>query len=131
MRWNDLTERRIRAAIVFHRELGPVLLKSACGACTLFELTEQGTRLEHQMALPIVVRDVRNVGGGRVELLVETASLRALRSIQNVIVFVNRTTKHFLRFPAGDPPQSDGLPFLLFLSAFIGVHRRSSAFING
>ena len=47
-RLNQITERVIGAAIAVHRALGPGLLESTYEACLLYELTQQGLKVEAQ-----------------------------------------------------------------------------------
>ena len=48
---NQVTEQIIGAAIAVHRALGPGLLESAYEACLLYELTQQGLKVETQKPL--------------------------------------------------------------------------------
>ena len=81
MRWNDVTERIIGAAIDVQRELGPGLLESTSEACLQFELVGRGLRVERQKGLPVDYRDVHIDCGDRIDLLVEHRIIVELKAV--------------------------------------------------
>jgi GxxExxY protein len=83
-RLNQITEQIIGAAIAVHRALGPGLLESAYEACLLYELTQQGLRVEAQKPLPVVYREVKLDCGYRLDLLVEGAVIVELKSVDRL-----------------------------------------------
>jgi GxxExxY protein len=83
-RLNQITERVIGAAIAVHRALGPGLLESAYEACLMYELTQQGLKVESQKPLPVVYREVKLDCGYRLDLLVENAVLVELKSVDRL-----------------------------------------------
>ena len=84
-RLNQITERVIGAAIAVHRALGPGLLESAYEACLLYELTQQGLKVESQKPLPVVYREVKLDCGYRLDLLVEDAIIVELKSVDRLV----------------------------------------------
>lgn len=85
--YKALTERIIGAAIQVHRELGPGMLESAYEACLVYELEQQGLRVESQKALPLKYRDVMLDCGYRVDLLVDErviVEIKVLEALQPV-----------------------------------------------
>ena len=68
---NSITSSIIGAAINVHRELGPGLLESTYEACLVYELAQEGIKVERQKALPVVYRGVRLDCGYRIDLLVQ------------------------------------------------------------
>ena len=72
-RLDKITGSIIGAAIEVHRALGPGLLESAYEACLVFELAEQGLKIERQKPLPVVYREVKLDCGYRLDILVENA----------------------------------------------------------
>lgn len=68
---NPLTERIIGSAIRVHRALGPGLLESAYEACFAHDLRLDGLRVERQVAVPLVYRELRVERAYRMDLLVE------------------------------------------------------------
>ena len=83
-RLNQITEQIIGAAISVHRALGPGLLESAYEACPLYELTQQGLKVEAQKPLPVVYREVKLDCGYRLDLLVEDAVIVELKSVDRL-----------------------------------------------
>jgi hypothetical protein len=55
-RLNELSNRVIGAALRVHEEIGPGMLESACEACLMFELLQQGLRVEREKTLPLFYR---------------------------------------------------------------------------
>ena len=58
-RLNQITERVIGAAIAVHRGLSPGLLESVYEACLIYELTQQGLKVESHRPWPVVYREVK------------------------------------------------------------------------
>ena len=83
-RLNQVTEQIIGAAIAVHRALGPGLLESPYEACLLYELTQQGLKVEAQKPLPVVYREVKLDCGYRLDLLVEDAVIVELKSVDRL-----------------------------------------------
>src|SRR5512136_2143861 len=83
-RLNQITEHIIGAAIAVHRALGPGLLESAYETCLMYELTQQGLKVEAQKPLPVVYREVRLDCGYRLDLLVEDAVIVELKSVDRL-----------------------------------------------
>jgi GxxExxY protein len=52
-RLNQITGQIIGAAIAVHRALDPGLLESAYESCLVYELTQQGLKVESQKPLPV------------------------------------------------------------------------------
>lgn len=84
MKPNEITERIIGGAIRVHRELGPVLLKSAYEACLAYELADAGLKVERQNTLPAVYRDLRLDEGYRLDLLVEDTVIVELKAVSRL-----------------------------------------------
>jgi GxxExxY protein len=83
-RLNQVTEQIIGAAIAVHRALGPGLLESTYEACLVYELMQQGLKVEAQKPLPIVYREVKLDCGYRLDLLVEGTVIVELKSVDRL-----------------------------------------------
>jgi GxxExxY protein len=81
---NELTEKIIGAAIRVHRELGPGLLESTYEVCLSYELTEAGSVVERQVALPVRYRGVNLDCGYRIDLLVERVVIVELKAVDRL-----------------------------------------------
>ena len=83
-RLNALSNRVIGAALRVHEEIGPGMLESACEACLMFELLEQGMRVEREKALPLFYRGQRLDCGYRIDLLVENELIVEVKSVERL-----------------------------------------------
>jgi GxxExxY protein len=82
---NKLTEKIIGAAIEVHRALGPGLLESAYEACLVYELTEQGLKVEAQKPIPLVYKSITLDCGYRLDLLIEDTVVVEIKSIEKIL----------------------------------------------
>ena len=83
-RLNMLTEKIIGAAIAVHHEIGPGLLETAYEACLAYELMDRRIFFVRQKPLPLVYRGVRMDCAYRVDLLVESAVVIEVKSIERM-----------------------------------------------
>lgn len=82
---NKVTETIIGAAITVHRALGPGLLESAYEACMVYDLMQEGLKVERQKPLPIVYRGVKLECGYRLDLMVENEVIVEIKSIEKLL----------------------------------------------
>ena len=94
---NQITDKIIGAAIKVHRALGPGLLESAYEACLVFELVEQGLKVERQKALPVVYRDVKLDCGYRMDIVVEQTVVVELKVVDCLIPIHKAQLLSYLR----------------------------------
>jgi GxxExxY protein len=80
---NDLTHDIIGAAIEVHRLLGPGLLESAYEECLSRELVLRNLRVDRQVSVPVIYKDVKLECGYRLDLLVERQVVVELKSIES------------------------------------------------
>ncbi len=76
-----LTGKIIGAAIEVHRVLGPGLLESCYEACLIYELQNEGLKVERQKAVPIEYKNVKLDCGYRLDLLVEEKIIIEIKSV--------------------------------------------------
>lgn len=81
METNQITEIIIGCAIEVHKNLGPGLLESAYEECLVFELRDKGLKIERQVAVPVVYRDIKLDCGYRIDILVEDAVVIELKTV--------------------------------------------------
>lgn len=80
-----LTAEIIRAAIEVHRLVGPGLLESAYADCLCHELALRGLKLERQVEISLMYKELEVKGGYRADVIVEGSAsvpsvcLRVLR----------------------------------------------------
>jgi GxxExxY protein len=83
-RLNRLSNVVIGAALRVHSELGPGMLESAYEECTVFELTDEGLRVERQKPLPLIYRGHRLDCGYRVDMIVEGVIVIEVKAIERL-----------------------------------------------
>jgi GxxExxY protein len=79
--YNSLTEKIIGPAMEVHRALGPGLLESAYEACLVYELAQQGLKVEQQKPLPLIYKGVHLDCGYRLDLLVENSVIIEIKTV--------------------------------------------------
>jgi GxxExxY protein len=84
MERDRLSDRVIGLAIAVHRELGPGLLESAYEACLAYELEQAGLPYQRQVALPVSYKNVDLDCGYRLDLLVDTALIVELKTVDAI-----------------------------------------------
>jgi GxxExxY protein len=102
MEINQITEKIIGCAIEVHRKLGAGLLESAYEACLAFELESAGLKVERQVAVPVVYKDVKLDCGYRIDLLVEDTIIVELKTVEEfapvhgaqVLTYMKFANKH-------------------------------------
>ena len=68
---NELSRIILDAAFRVHSAIGPGLLESAYEACLAYEIRSAGLKVQTQVPLPLLYRDVKLEVGYRLDLLVE------------------------------------------------------------
>ncbi len=78
---NEITHEIIGAAMEVHKRLGPGLLESAYEECLSHELRLRNLKVEQQIGIPVVYKEVKLECGYRLDLLVEGRVVVELKSI--------------------------------------------------
>jgi GxxExxY protein len=81
---NEITEIIIGCAIEVHKELGPGLLESSYEACLAYELQKKGLRLDRQLGLPLIYKELKLEQGYRIDLLVEQSVIVEIKSVDTI-----------------------------------------------
>ena len=81
---NTLTGTIIGAAIEAIRIIGPGLLESAYEACLAFELKEQGLKIDRQIELPLIYKNLYLDCGYRLDLLVNDAVVVEIKAVTTI-----------------------------------------------
>ena len=82
MHENEVSRKIIGAAIEVHKILGPGLLESAYELSLERELQLQGLKVQRQVGLPLVYKDVKCDLGYRLDLLVENTVIVEIKSVE-------------------------------------------------
>ncbi|OGX83713.1 GxxExxY protein [Hymenobacter glacialis] len=85
MHENDISYLIRQAAYQVHVALGPGLLESAYEAALMHELRLAGLRVQSQVALPMVYKDIALEVGYRLDLLVEDKVIVELKTVDTVL----------------------------------------------
>jgi GxxExxY protein len=96
-RLDQISRRIIGAAIEVHRHLGPGLLESAYQSCLVFELRQQGFRVDEQKPLPVTYREVRLDCGYRLDLVVEDEIIVEVKAIEKLLPIHDAQILSYLR----------------------------------
>ena len=99
-RLNAITGKITAAAIRAHRSLGPALLESAYETCTVFELVQDGLRVEQQKPLPLIYREVKLDCGYRLDLLVEGEVIVEIKAIDSLAPIHDAQLMSYLKLSA-------------------------------
>ena len=79
---NKISNIIIGKAIEVHRQLGPGLLESAYQECLCYELKNDGLKVDKELALPIIYKDIKLDHGYRIDLLVENKIVIELKTVE-------------------------------------------------
>lgn len=77
-----ITYKVIGLAIEVHRQLGPGLLESAYQQCLYYEIKNSGLKVEKEITLPIIYKDLKIDHGYRMDLLVENKLVLELKTVE-------------------------------------------------
>jgi GxxExxY protein len=80
---NALSYKVIGLAIEVHRHLGPGLLESAYQECLFYEIVKAGLKVEKEITLPIIYKEIKLDQGYRIDLLVEDKLVIELKTVEN------------------------------------------------
>lgn len=72
------------SSFTVHSKLGPGLLESAYEKCLEYELLSKGLKVERQIALPLVYKDVKLQAGYWIDLLVEDQVIVEIKSVESI-----------------------------------------------
>jgi GxxExxY protein len=81
---NNLSYQIIGYAIEVHRILGPGLLESAYQNCLIYELKKAGLKVEKEISLPIVYKNIELNHGYRIDLLVNEQIVIELKTVEEL-----------------------------------------------
>lgn len=73
----------IGLAIEVHHQLGPGLLESAYQECLYYEIKKAGLKVEKEIGLPIIYKEIKLEQGYRIDLLVENKLVVELKTVES------------------------------------------------
>ncbi len=97
MKHNEVTAAIIDTAISVHRGLGPGLLESVYQEVLAFELAHRGLRVNKEVPIPVIWKDVRLDIGFRADMIVEELVLLELKSVETIAPVHKKQLLTYLR----------------------------------
>ena len=80
---DSLSYKIIGLAIEVHRQLGPGLLESAYQQCLYYEIKKAGLKVEKEITLPIIYKEIKLDQGYRIDLLIEDKLVIELKTVES------------------------------------------------
>lgn len=84
MNENDISYKIIGAAVEMHRALGPGLLESVYETALAYDLRVLGLKVETQVSMPMMYKEVKMDVGCRLDLLVEDKVIVEIKSVETL-----------------------------------------------
>lgn len=79
----SLSYKIIGLAIEVHRQLGPGLLESAYQQCLFYEIKKASYKVEKEVMLPIIYKEIKIDHGYRIDLLIEDKLVVELKTVES------------------------------------------------
>src|SRR5215467_11814460 len=100
LRYEELTEQIIGAAIEVHRAIGPGLFEAIYEECLCHELSLRGLNFERQLLVPVVYKGVRLESKYRLDVLVQDTVILELKTIERILPIHEAQLLTYLRLLA-------------------------------
>jgi GxxExxY protein len=81
---NDIATKVIGISIELHKRLGSGLLESAYESALAFDLREAGLKVERQVPMPFIYKEVKLETGYKLDLLVENLVILEIKSVETL-----------------------------------------------
>lgn len=94
---NVVTGQIVDSAVAVHMALGPGLLESVYETCLSYELRTRGLEVKRQVALPVLYKQVRLDAGYRIDLLVNSAVIVELKTVDKLLPIHDAQLLSYLR----------------------------------
>ena len=85
LRYEELTEQIIGAAIEVHRAIGPGLLEAIYEECLCHELALRGLSFERQLIVPVIYKGVKLESKHRLDVLVQNTVILELKTVDRIL----------------------------------------------
>ena len=85
LRYEEITQVILGAAIEVHKTLGPGLLESVYEVCLCHELDLRGLHYVCQVDLPVIYKGRQLDSGYRLDMIVEDAVILELKSVERLL----------------------------------------------
>ena len=81
---NEISTKVIGVSIELHKKLGPGLLESAYESALAFDLKEAGLKVDRQLPMPFIYKEVNLETGYKLDLLVEDLVIIEIKSVETL-----------------------------------------------
>jgi GxxExxY protein len=85
MDFDNLSNQVLGCALEVHKTLGPGLLESAYESALAYELSTAGLKVQRQVDVPVVYKEMKLDCGFRIDLLVEKQLVVELKSVESLL----------------------------------------------
>jgi GxxExxY protein len=85
LRYEELTEKIIGAAIEVHRAIGPGVFEAIYEECLCRELALRGLKFERQLFVPVVYKGIKLESKYRLDVLVEDTVILELKTVDRIL----------------------------------------------
>ena len=97
MKENDISYNIRAAAFRIHTELGPGLLESVYEKAIAFELKEMGHKVDCQVEIPMIYKDIEFDVGFRLDILVDDLVIIEIKSVESLMDVHHKQLLTYLR----------------------------------
>ena len=81
---NEISKIIVDTAYKIHVTLGPGLLETVYRVILEHDLKENGLRVEHEVSIPIIYKQIKFDEGFRADLIVENKVIIEIKSVENI-----------------------------------------------
>lgn len=81
---NEISTKVIGVSIELHKKLGPGLLESAYESALAFDLKEAGLKVDRQVPMPFIYKEVNLETGYKLDLLIEDLVIIEIKSVETL-----------------------------------------------
>jgi GxxExxY protein len=100
LRYEELTEQIIGAAIEVHRAIGPGVFEAIYEECLCRELSLRGLKFERQLFVPVVYKGIKLESKYRLDVLVEDTVILELKTVDRILPIHEAQLLTYLRLLA-------------------------------
>lgn len=94
---NEISKIVVDSCYHIHKELGPGLFESVYEECLFYLLVKNDVKVERQMEIPVIFRDVKMEIGFKADLVIERKVIIELKSIETVLPVHQKQLLTYLR----------------------------------
>ncbi len=97
MHENEIAKIVVDIAYNLHKKVGPGLLESAYESALAYDLIENGLKVEQQVPMPFIYKEIKLETGYRLDLLIENKLIIEIKSLEQLAPVHFAQTLTYLR----------------------------------